>query len=61
MDKLIFTEHNEDCPAYTENWQCQLQVTYNRNVNDPQYGPCVEHLCPIFYWINLLPEEEDVL
>ena len=54
---MVFEEYNENCPCFVENGQCALQVTYNRSVNDPRYGSCIEHLCPAFYWAQLKGRE----
>lgn len=56
MDKqeLAFTDYNKNCPCFTDEGRCLMQVSYNGHVNDPKYGSCVESSCPVFYWAELL-------
>ena len=49
---IEFVDHMDECPCY-EDGQCLLQVTYNNHVSDPRYGPCDEHLCPVYFWIKI--------
>ena len=55
---LIFFEAFSTCPWYSDDTnsdvtaKCTGQVTYNGHVNDPRYGKCTIHTCPIWFWIN---------
>ena len=56
--ELNFTDYNENCPCFTEDGQCLMQVTYNGHINDPRYGSCIETSCPVFYWANIATNNE---
>ena len=48
---LIFYEAFSSCPWHDDG-NCVGQVTYNQHVNDPRYGECDIHSCPIWHLIN---------
>lgn len=54
MKDVDFEKHQENCPCYTDSGQCFLQVSYNQHVNDPRYGSCIKHNCPIIFWVDAL-------
>ena len=46
----FWKDNRYECPWYDQG-MCVGQVSYNGHVNDPRYSPCIQELCPIFFWI----------